>query len=107
MSERESASFKVYRKMAHPQNSGGVQRWEETEVCDTLNVFDNTDGRTPILICQVYDARGHGGGTTVPTITGDHQDRITDYTAIVLEGMINDISEDNRDAESGSASGEL
>jgi len=33
-----------------------------------------------------YDARGHGGGQTVNTITGDHQSRITDYTAIILQG---------------------
>lgn len=33
----------------------------------------------------VFDARGNGGGKLSPTITGDHQDRITDYTAIVLE----------------------
>ena len=26
-----------------------------------------------------------GGGTTAPTITGDHQNRVTDYTAIVCE----------------------
>ena len=25
------------------------------------------------------------GGGTAPTITGDHQNRITDYTAIVVE----------------------
>ena len=33
----------------------------------------------------IYDARGNGEGTICPTLTGDHQDRITDYTAIVLE----------------------
>lgn len=33
----------------------------------------------------IYDARGNGGGGISPTITGDHQDRITDYTAIVVE----------------------
>lgn len=33
----------------------------------------------------VYDARGNGDGGTVPTLTGDHQNRITDYTAIVVE----------------------
>jgi len=33
----------------------------------------------------VFDARGNGDGGVSPTITGDHQDRITDYTAIVLE----------------------
>lgn len=34
----------------------------------------------PIMIC---DARGNGDGQICPTITGDHQDRITDYTAVV------------------------
>ena len=33
----------------------------------------------------VYDARGNGSGKISPTLTGDHQSRITDYTAIVLE----------------------
>lgn len=34
----------------------------------------------------VFDARGNGGGgKTAPTITGDHQNRITDYTAIVVQ----------------------
>ena len=32
----------------------------------------------------VYDARGNGEGGVAPTITGDHENRITDYTAIVL-----------------------
>ena len=33
----------------------------------------------------IYDARGNGGGGIAPTIAGDHQDRVTDYTAIVVE----------------------
>lgn len=33
----------------------------------------------------VYDARGNGDGKIVPTITGDHESSITDYTAIVIE----------------------
>lgn len=36
-------------------------------------------------VAYVFDARGNGGGGIAPTITGDHQNRITDYTAIVLE----------------------
>lgn len=32
----------------------------------------------------VYDGRGNGDGKTVCTITGDHCDRITDYTPLVL-----------------------
>lgn len=31
-----------------------------------------------------YDARGNGGGGTAATLTGDHQNRITDYTTIVV-----------------------
>jgi hypothetical protein len=36
----------------------------------------------PIVL--VFDARGNGGGKICPTITGDHQDRITDYTAVLV-----------------------
>ena len=32
----------------------------------------------------VYDARGNGDGSTVPTLTGDHENRVTDYTAICV-----------------------
>lgn len=31
----------------------------------------------------VYDTRRNGDGTTVPTITGDHNNRVTDYTSII------------------------
>ena len=37
---------------------------------------------------KVYDARGNGDGNTVCTITGDHNDRVTDYTAIVCSEPI-------------------
>lgn len=33
----------------------------------------------------IYDARGNGDGRTCPTITGDHENRITDYTAVAIE----------------------
>jgi len=33
----------------------------------------------------VFDARGNGNGKTCCSIVGGHQDRITDYTAIVVE----------------------
>lgn len=32
----------------------------------------------------VYDARGNGDGEITPTITGDHENRVTDYTAICI-----------------------
>lgn len=51
--------------------------------------------RCPTLIagqvCHVvYDARGNGSGTIVPTLTGDHQNRVTDYTAICVMGNVID-----------------
>lgn len=35
--------------------------------------------------CVVYDARGNGDGSICPTITGDHENRITDYTAVLVQ----------------------
>lgn len=43
----------------------------------TLNTVDRP---------AVYDARGNGDGNTSPTMTGDHNNRITDYSAIVVGG---------------------
>lgn len=34
----------------------------------------------------IYDCRGNGDGNTCPTITGDHNNRVTDYTAICIAG---------------------
>ena len=33
---------------------------------------------------KVWDARGNGNGNIAPTITGDHNNRITDYTALCV-----------------------
>lgn len=46
----------------------------------TLNTVDR-----PAVAYKVFDARGNGDGRTCPTITGDHENRITDYTAIAVE----------------------
>lgn len=32
----------------------------------------------------VYDFRGNGDGSVVPNLTGDHENRVTDYTAICI-----------------------
>lgn len=34
---------------------------------------------------SIYDARGNGNGEVSPTLTGDHQNRVTDHTVIVVE----------------------
>ncbi len=43
------------------------------------------------VVC--YDARGNGDGAHVPTLTGDHENRVTDYTALCIgHGELNSIS---------------
>ena len=61
------------------QNHCGT--YSETDISATLNTrYHYGSGRDGALV--VYDGRGHGDGQIVPTITGDHENRITDYTAI-------------------------
>lgn len=36
----------------------------------------------------IYDAIGNGDGTTSPTLTGDHQNRVTDYTDICVQKQL-------------------
>lgn len=50
--------------------------WRE-DACYSLNTIDRP------TVC--YDARGNGDGTLCPTLTGDHENRITDYTAVVVK----------------------
>ena len=41
----------------------------------------------PSVCVKCYDARGNGDGQTVSTLTGDHENRITDYTTVIcLQG---------------------
>ncbi len=49
--------------------------WRDDDVSFTLSTVDRP---------AVFDCRGNGDGVTVPTITGDHQNRVTDYTAICM-----------------------
>ena len=48
-------------------------------------------GITHSLACgsdaKVWDARGNGDGRTCSTITGDHENRITDYTNLLITGV--------------------
>ena len=51
----------------------------------TVNTVDRHAVAYSIMTPVVFDARGNGDGATVPTITGDHESRITDYTAIAVD----------------------
>ena len=65
--------------------------WRETDTAGTLTAGQNgtVRGDTPLVcvpaMCKTFDARGNGDGETVSTLTGDHENRITDYTSVVCE----------------------
>lgn len=63
-------------------DQGGAVMDVSYDVTATLRA-QMSSSHPPLVL--VYDARGNGGGEISPTITGDHQDRITDYTAIVVK----------------------
>lgn len=60
-------------------DQGGSVMDVSYDVTGTLRAQEH--GHQPI----VFDARSNGDGKIVPTITGDHENRITDYTAIAIE----------------------
>ena len=66
-------------------NTAGCNgRGWRADVSYTLNTIDRP---------AVFDARGNGDGNISPTLTGDHQNRVTDYTAICVgNGQVNNIS---------------
>lgn len=73
----QSAGFKAGQSKA-----GGLGYQEECAA--TLSA--QASGVEP-TVCVAYDARGNGDGETVSTITGDHENRITDYTTVIcLQG---------------------
>ncbi len=64
----------------NPETFGAA--WKRTETdSERSSASDNR-----AVVC--YDARGNGDGEIVNTITGDHENRVTDYTSIVVECCI-------------------
>lgn len=88
------------------KNQGGIAIVEKIILDDQggqqISVF--TDGKSPTLRAEAHgnapyvinkktlvsQTRGNGAGETVPTITGDHNNRITDYTALCCEAVVYD-----------------
>ena len=68
---------------------------KDTAVCldaHCANTPGARGGQERTVVC-CYDARGNGNGKTVPTLTGDHQNRVTDYTALCVgNGQLNQVS---------------
>lgn len=73
---------------------GGVDRYNQSFLSGlTQTLRTEAHGNAPYVINKktlVYDTRGNGAGETVPTITGDHNNRITDYTALCCEAVVYD-----------------
>lgn len=65
-------------QLTSPQN-GSNPHWGDP--CHPLTA----SAHTPSAVVKVFDARESGDGQIVPTITGDHESRITDYTAIAVD----------------------
>lgn len=88
------------------KNQGGIAIVEKIILDDQggQQISVCTDGKSPTLRAEahgnapyvinkktlVYDTRDNGAGETVPTITGDHNNRITDYTALCCEAVVYD-----------------
>ena len=53
------------------------------EISPCLMARAGTGGNQLPLVALAFDARGNGDGSVVPTITGGHNNSVTDYTTIV------------------------
>ena len=69
----------LFQQIPVLNDQGGSVMDVSYDVTGTLRAQEH--GHQPII----FDARGNGDGRTCPTITGDHENRITDYTAIAVE----------------------
>jgi site-specific DNA-cytosine methylase len=61
--------------------SAGKGALIQTERASTINTVQDQYLFQP----KTFDARGNGDGSIVATLTGDHQNRVTDYTSVVCE----------------------
>ena len=63
----------------------GCRAVEISKTLDTTYPNPSKNQGGIAIVQQIYDCRGNGDGKTAPTITGDHNNRVTDYTSIVFE----------------------
>lgn len=69
--------------VCYAPNGNHCGNYEETAVSATLQTrYHYGSGGDAAAV--VYDCRGNGDGLHVPTLTGDHGNRVTDYTAICV-----------------------
>lgn len=78
------ASEKVTPTLGSEAGGNSVPSVCYPQVARTLTAGNGTPciDRGQNVVC--YDARGNGDGTRCPTLTGDHENRVTDYTAVTV-----------------------
>lgn len=62
--------------------AGGIAYSED--LAPTLKSAPSGSNTVPDVVYCVFDARGNGDGKICPTITGDHENCVTDYTAVLV-----------------------
>jgi DNA (cytosine-5)-methyltransferase 1 len=69
-------------KSANPHSG-----FHEMGIAKCLDTSDGNASKNQGGMCVVYDCWGNGEGEIAPTVTGDHQNRVTDYTGIAVHGF--------------------
>lgn len=90
LNEEISGTLQAKENGGYSLNYQNPKRGEyvESEVGSTLLAHLAVEPRDIV----VYDARGNGDGQIVPTLTGEHESRVTDYTALAVgNGQLNQI----------------
>ena len=91
--KKQGANIVVAFKAGQGSKAGGIGAQEECS--PTLSAAESGTNQVP----AVFDARSNGDGETVPTITGDHENRVTDYTALCIgNGQMNQSVDDKAGA---------
>ena len=81
MLARHEAAIAYKLKAEYDAKANGIG-WQE-QCAPTLGAAPSGTNQVPAVCTKVFDARDNGDGDIVSTLTGDHENRITDYTAVV------------------------
>ena len=73
-------------KCLNPWDCQSKRIYLQDGIYPTLTAMDCGGANNQAVIYEpvVYDCRGNGSGNIVPNLTGDHENRVTDYTAVCV-----------------------